>query len=443
MKFTWYDQNRRRHEHDLNDDDFFYDVRQGEHNGLDIGVLSALDEEGDAQLQTYLRDLRCDGVLLADRLVLPPGGMFCVAKGHLTGWREVPIPSWAPQRLAGSPATALAGPVPVSWPSDRFGNEVSGAGIAPYWADWQWCVEGVGRMVNEALGWANRMPIAYYDPDPGLKFALQFGHDRPVGYEIDQPNALRWDPDAMDYLVYQLGLCDGQHLHRAYRCALALRKLHPFFQWYCDALLVHIKLSYERRDIGGRPSNTRLWTCEQWLDPATTQEEMRTACGRELAHVARLVWEMEPDSQLATDLEDMLLRAGIPWFLDARSIYAPESREHGGGVFGDTEPIAHVFEWLLMMDAARHRPRLKQAVRDMLDYVAPMNHWGYLKGTMNGDGVGSSVTYEPPWDYAMFFGRPEDAGYQSAEHLLQVASSRSVDDNSLNACPRKAWEDAL
>ena len=415
MKITYRDQNRVLH--------------QGESqpsNGVDIAVLAA------GSRMAFVRDLAIEGEVVADRFVVPPGGVFTLVRGEFERTDAPEVPAWAQTKLETSPV-AKRGPYTIAFSSDRYGNEVGGGGIAPYWQDWRKCEAGYQYALKQLQGVLHRMPIAFHDEVQVEKFALQLGFDTPIGYTYSLDDALRWDPNAQDYLSYHK--IDGQHLMRAMQAMRMLDGLHPIVEWYKKNLLRYVRLSYERRDMDPVPENRRLWSVQQWLD--APEDIVRTGCGRELAHVARLVWEYDGESQLATDFEDMLLNAGIPWFLDNRSIYAPESRIEGGGPFKKYEPIAHTFEWCLMVDAARKRPALRDACRDMQAFMGDRP-----PKTMNASGQGYLFD-DGPNDYALFRGDFSSAGYDDAQHLLDIAASRGVEDNPLDCCPRRFWKEAL
>jgi len=252
----------------------------------------------------------------------------------------------------------------------------------------------------------------------------------PQGYGVDLDLARRWDPNCMDHLRFNRH--DGQHLMRGYRAALALRDLGDrLAAWFCDLYLEHVRNAWGPKQITDTNTDT-YWGVDQWLG----SERLLKGLGREWAHVARLVWTLEPQGEFAAKLERMAHESGFPYFLNAAPNNAPWAREGAGGPFGNDEPIAMTREWMLGEEAMRLRPTLSDLRDKMLQLhdTRPM-------GAMNAAGEGYG---NPNADYELFYNDLQRYSDEPA-NVLHVSSMRHPESGAMpmDSYPQRYWESAL
>jgi len=342
--------------------------------------------------------------------------------GYWGQFERGPVPDWAPAKLATLQQSKI-GPYTIAGFYDVSGNAPGGQGIAPHWFSWRQCPEGRSAAASELNGMAMRHPIAYASPINCDRFSLA-GVDTPEGYDVGYDAARRWDPHCMEYLKFRKQ--DGQHFHRAYRAALALRDIDEFARDFAMMCLEHVRCAWGPRSIPPT-GNTCYWGVDQWLESSYIKEGQ----GREFAHVARLVWTMEPDGEFADKLEQMVLRAGIPVFM-RNGHYCPWSRDYNGGPWSADVGVAMTRELMLLGEAMSLRPGLATTRRQMLEWhgtrpAGAMNERGESYGTPNAD-------YELFYgDFQMYDGTPE--------RMIQVSSSRHPEGGCmpLNCCPERFW----
>ena len=387
----------------------------------------------------FYRDLRINGESVYEpNFVMPPGGMLAIditPPGYWgeDAWEDGPVPEWAPAKLA-TLKYAKVGPYTIAGQYDPNGNGPNGQGVTPYWFDYRNCAEGRRAAATELIGMVNRTPICYTSPVDLTRYSLAIPTP-PRGYEVDLERARAWDPDCDDYLRYRRH--DGQHLMRGYRAALALAKLGDRFAEDISKLyLEHARYAWgPGKPIPEDNTNPALWGVDQWIERGLCREGI----GREFAHVARLVWTVEPEGEFAEKLEKMVHLAsegGQPWFLNPDPQYAKWARECSGGPFGDDEPIAMTREWMLAGEAMRLRRSLSQIRRDMVEFcgIRPA-------GAMNGEGTGFRA---PNPDYELFYN--DLSQYEDDPARVLETSSRRHPESAampMDSWPKRFWRDHI
>lgn len=348
----------------------------------------------------------------------------------------LPVPEWAPEKLAKPWSLPQIGPYETCW--HPLGWFYGGQGIDPYWFDWRHCAEGYTRAFRELGATAMRNPIAFYldrDGHPVWHSTPHFSLQSvapPPGYSWDVDTAARWWPAVRDLAEYQPH--DGQHFCRGYRAAIALRSVDPFAEDVAQMFLGRAKLAWAP-DAARDDDPHWYWTARQIDQQLDETGKPGEYLGRQAAHVFRLVWEMEPESEFAALLETLVLKSvaaepHIPYL----TMTKPQHWQPAGPYVYGT-PVAQCFEWQLMAVTMDLRPALADARAELLSYMGT----NPLKiGAANGRFYGSN----PPYMH-LFFG---DLAGKTAEEWMTIASVRHIPaggSQPIDYWPRQYWEPLL
>lgn len=323
--------------------------------------------------------IRTDGHGL---VVLRPGGVWCY-----TTYDGDPLRYWRfrgehkaamGQDILDPLPTTRVGPYEMYW--GESGWDPGGQGIDPNWFAWRKCPRGYLRAFQEAEATIMRNPVAYLwrDGTPmwfhSDRFAMGNGCDRPEGYKAMPSDELL---DRVEYLpaLMRYKPHDGQHYHRAYRAALALKDIDPFCADLCRWYQNHMHMEW-LPDSKCDDDPHYFWSSKQRLNRIQTNPGVPDPdMGREVAHCARLEWSLNPDSMLSNVFEEMFKGAsdpttGVPYLTTI-------SHENGNAYkwWPVGTPCAQTFQWSLLLAAMGMRPGLSMETARFRDYFAPQSRW--------------------------------------------------------------------
>jgi len=401
-----------------------------------IAIVNGQENNDFAPLQGI--SIRIDGgesYIHSDKWGILPGGIWTKTfwSGNPKNYFEAkyPIlkcPTWSEGKMVSHPiALATIGPYNLYW--HHLGWMYGGQGIDPNWFGWRMHATGYKRAWDEMLATAQRNPIAYYLDEyanPGWKSSPKYSLQTiipPAGYSYDLDCAAEWWQGVRNLAEYQRH--DGQHFHRAYRAALIFKD-DPFAKDYLSWLMNHLKLAWypdPNRDY--EPSY--YWTARQIKDHLEENPGPSYRLGREFAHVARLVWTLEPESEFSQLLEDIVKLAASG---SCPSPYMTTMQPSMPGI-----EIAACFELHFLALAMKLRPGLQVQYDNLMNFVGTYPQ-KYI--TPDGRRTGDKV----PFTHLMF----KDLIGETLEYWLTMGSARQVDaggSQPMNYLPREVWEDSV
>jgi len=386
---------------------------------------------------------RLEGVLLdgpgaswryGGRWVIFPGRMWCktVWSGNPHDYwaakiNQRPIPDGMGEKLAEPILVPQIGPYSPMW--DPSGYAAGGGGIA---YNWDWRLRhpaGVHRTFVEAEYTAHRSPCYVTDQgEPAVlddpEFALKPGFDIPPGWNYDIDLATQHWKDAKKIAQYQF--IDGQHLHRMYRAAVALKDIDPMCADLASFYVGYVngKWAWAASRDGMPPYH---WGVKQIHNDLEKTPGPHPLLGREFAHVAMLYHLFGVETE---DLKSILEMAsdpdtGVPYLTTV-----PHEIGHHYDLFPPGTPLAQTFQWSLLFEVMCELGMDRER-RTFKRYFPAKSRW---VADIDGNFVGDWVPY-------MHLMRGEPSG-QVVDYWLDLARSRGIDggSNPLNYMKPELWE---